>query len=160
MPALLAGTVLVNTGCRCPDVRRSTHLVQVDALPGQAGPGYVEFYTLSSNFPFPIFLLDDQQRPILLADVGLKQGEKYSYTRHPAQVGEKLRVALPPGTHLFMVERNGERLNVPVVEGKVTPVELQYVVDDRAINEVVYHMYTHVFPPGLLAEEQPAKPVR
>ena len=160
VPVILAGTLLFGSGCSSPDVQRAKHLVEVDALPGAGNRGYVEFYTLSTNFPVPIFLVDDQQRPILLAGVGLKAGEKYSYPRHQSLVAEKLRVAMPAGTHQFIIGRDGRRLNVSVLEGKVTPVELDYKVLDRASTELVYRLNSRVFSPGSLPEEQGGGPSR
>jgi hypothetical protein len=121
------GVIVVGTvGCTTwrADVRRATDVAVVDASPNASNKGYAEFYTLSTNFPVPIFLLDDRGKAFHLASVGLPRGERFSTARNGRVAAEKLRVALPAGNHMFMIENNGQYLQVPITEGQVTPVEI------------------------------------
>jgi hypothetical protein len=77
----------------------------------------------------------------------LKKGEAYSFTRHQTTVAEKVRVAVAPGTHQFMIERDGQLVEVRVEADKVTPVEIDYVIYDRADNYVIYRVDYQTFEP-------------
>jgi hypothetical protein len=50
------------------------------------------------------------------------KNDRYSMKRHDMTVVENLRVSEPPGTHTFIIERNGDQLRVPVQQGRITPV--------------------------------------
>jgi hypothetical protein len=140
--------LLLVAGCTCGrDVRHAKPVAVVDNIPQDGQKGHVEFVSTHHNAPFPIFLIDDPARPVLLGAIGLHHGDKYSYSRHGTEMGEKLRVALPPGDHTFAIEQAGEALKVPVVDGQVTPVEIDYVLLDGGDTFAVYQVGNRVFSP-------------
>jgi len=129
-------------------VKKSGNRETVDSVPGQSAKGYVEFVSISKDAVVPIYLLDEQRQPHLLAATGLKEGSRYSFRRHPTRVAERVRIALPPGKHQFMIERDGPILQVPVEQGKVTPVDLDYVVLYRGDRFITYRLNYQMFEPG------------
>jgi hypothetical protein len=118
-------------------VRTAGSLHVVDTAPAQPSKGYVEFYSVATNAVVPIYLLDDQRHARLLGATGLHKGDHYSFQRHETIVAEKLRVALAPGSHLFMVERDGKTVRVPVEAGKVTSVQIDYSLVYAGVSYVV-----------------------
>jgi hypothetical protein len=141
--------LLLAAGCTCGrDVRHAKPVAVVDNIPQDGQKGYVEFVSTHHNAPFPIFLIDDPARPELLGAIGLNHDDKYSYSRHDTEMAEKLRVALPPGDHIFTIEREGEALKVPVVDGQVTPVEIDYVLLDSGDVFAVYRIGNRVLSPA------------
>ncbi len=151
------GVLVIISGCACHDVRRSQRLVTVDVNPGQANKGYVEFYPVSAEYPFPVYLVDAQGKDLLLANMGLKPGARYCYPWHGAQVGQRVRVALPAGTHTFMID-NGPLVNVPVLADKLTPVEVHYRLLDQLTDYVVYQADVRPSAPGPFVQETESKP--
>jgi hypothetical protein len=149
--------LLIISGCACHDVRRSQRLVTVDVNPGQANKGYAEFYSVSADYPFPVYLVDAQGKELLLANMGLKHGERYCYGWHGAQVGERVRVAVPAGTHTFLVD-NGPAVHVPVLADKLTPVEVDYTLLDEVTRYIVYRADVRPAAPGPFVQETETKP--
>ncbi len=151
-----AATLIFATGCStCRDVRGTRDLVQVDAIPGAADKGYVEFFSPNERFPVPIYYVDNRGQAIPLGSVGLKQGDHYCFERN-GYVGERLRVAVPAGNHTFMIERQGKIIQVPVQSGQLTPVEVNYRVVDTAMQFVAYRLDTHILAPGAVPAPAPA----
>lgn len=60
---------------------------------------------------------------------------------------ERLRVAAPPGTHTFALQKNGETIEVPVERDKVTQVQLDYDPLDNAEAFVVYRLDYAIMDP-------------
>lgn len=128
-------------------VRTTQPLGTLDAAPDYPNKGYVEFMTTAKTLPFPIFQLDDRLQPFVLAGVGLKEGDLYSYRRYQMPVVENLRVAEPPGTNLFVIETHGQTLEVPVEAGLITPVEINYVLVEAGNTFKVYQLDYRIFAP-------------
>ena len=152
--SLSLASLLAGLGCATQQVKTALRLETVDTIPAETAKGYVEFSALSKEAVVPIFLLDEQ-RPHLLAGTGLKKGDHYSFTRHPTIVAERVRIALPPGLHTFMIERDGPILRLPVETGKVTPVELNYVPIYNGDTFVAYRLTTQAFEPESFKEKAP-----
>ena len=157
--ALFGSSALLSLllGCAAPylEPRTARPRETVDTAPNATAKGYVEFSSISRNpVVIPIYLLDGN-RPRLLAGTGLSKGESYSYRRHPTTVAEKVRMALPPGSHKFMIEWNGEIIQVPVEADKVTPVQIDYTVVSRANDTGVYRLDYQMFEPTLFNEPVP-----
>jgi hypothetical protein len=150
------GTMILLTGCGTTrDVRHAQDTAIVDSSPSATSKGHVEFYTLKHNYPVPIYLVDQRGKALLLGSVGVKAGDRYSVERNGEVVAQKLRVAIPPGTYTFMVENHGQRIEVPVTAGQLTPVEVDYAAFDTATRYVVYRLDTRVFP--VTTYKEPAK---
>lgn len=145
LTAWLAATVGCST-CSTAD-KRADRVASVDANPNASNKGYAEFYTLANNFPVPVFILDDRGKPIQVGSVGLHAGEFYSPERNGPMVAEKLRVALPEGTNVFMIEYGGPIVPVVITAGQVTPVEIDYALLDRVTQNLVYRADVRVFKP-------------
>jgi hypothetical protein len=133
------------------DIRHAQPVATLDVAPQDSQKGYVEFYSTAHsapNAPISIYLEDDQQGLRPLAAIGLNHGDSYSYSRHGMIMGEKLRVALPPGDHKFRIEGDGETIKVPVVDGQVTPVEIDYTLLERGDTFAVYRLGCRVASPA------------
>lgn len=100
----------------------------VETAGNDSNKGYVEFISVCKDAPIPIYQLDKAGNSYLLGGVGLDADDRYSLSRHDMTVVENLRVSEPAGTHTFVIDRNGERIQVPVREGKITPVEINYTL--------------------------------
>ena len=126
----LASALLLTTfGCAIGQQVRSARSFQaLDTIPDGSAKGYVEFSSMAKDAAVPIYLLGAQHEPQLLAGTGIKAGDHYSFKRHQTEVAEKVRVALPPGQYQFIIQKDGQVLQVPVEEGKVTRVQLNYVL--------------------------------
>lgn len=149
MAALAIVPLLLAVGCTCGrDIRHAQRVATVDSLAQDAQKGYVEFSSTAHDAPFPVFLMDNPESPEVLGAIGLNSGDKYSYSRHGMIMAEKLRVALAPGDHTFMVERDGETIKVPVVSGQVTPVEIAYVLLESGDTFAVFRVEHHVCSPA------------
>ena len=125
---------------------RARELGVIDTLPDSQAKGYVEFSTKSANGLIPIYLIDETNQSHLLAAVGVEKGQKY-VRRQGMKASERLRVAAPPGTHRFALQKSGEVIQVPVQSGKITPVELDYSPLDNAQAYAVYRMDYAVLDP-------------
>jgi hypothetical protein len=135
-------------GCHSTREVRNVHtLGVVDALPGVDNPGYVEFMSVSKDVPIPIYQLDSENRAYPLAAIGLDSGDRYDANRTRLEVLERLRVAEPSGTQTFMVENDGQRFQVPVEPGKITPVEIDYKLVERGDVFRTYRVDYRVFDP-------------
>jgi hypothetical protein len=53
-----------------------------------------------------------------------------------------------------VVERNGERIRVPVKEGKITPVEINYATLDEGDSFRTYRVSHRVFEPVPYQEDR------
>jgi hypothetical protein len=149
---LLSATVLIAAGCQSVrHVSTARELGVIDTLPDTASKGYVEFYTRSANGPVPIYLVDEQKNSHLLAAVGVGAGDKYR-EREGMKVSERLRVAAPPGTHTFALQKDGELIQVPVKENQVTCVEVDFTPIDDADHYVVYKLDYAVSNPVRMQE--------
>jgi hypothetical protein len=149
---LLGAAVLVSAGCATQsNVSKARELGVIDTLPDTAARGYVEFYTRSANGPVPIYQVDEQKHSHLLAAVGVQAGDKY-YKREGMKASERLRVAAPPGTHIFALQKDGPVIEVPVKEDQVTCVELGYRPLDRAGNFDIYQLDYAVHDPVKTAD--------
>jgi len=149
---LLSATVLIAAGCQSTrHVSTARELGVIDTLPDTASKGYVEFYTRSANGPVPIYLVDEQKNSHLLAAIGVGAGDKY-HDREGMKVSERLRVAAPPGTHTFALQKDGDLIQVPVKENQVTPVEVDFQPIDNADHYVVYKLDYAVSNPVRMQE--------
>jgi len=146
--------VLALAGCHSPrNVGGVKTLGVVQTAPVQSDKGYVEFITVNKDALVPIYQLDKQGNQYLLASVGLKAGDAYSKRRYGTTV-QNLRVIEPVGEHTLMIERDGERITVPVKEGNITPVEVNYVVVDDADVFRAYRVNYRVFEPVPYQEQE------
>ncbi len=149
---LLGATALMMSGCASSrHIDTARELGVIDTLPDSAPKGYVEFHARSANGPVPIYLMDEQNNSHLLAAVGLEAGDKYR-GREGMKVSERLRVAAPPGTHTFALQKDGQPIKVPVKENQVTGVEVDYKPIDNAEHYVVYQMDYAVKNPVRISE--------
>ena len=126
----------------------------VETAGNDSNKGYVEFISVSKDTPIPIYQLDKAGDSYLLGGVGLEANDRYSLKRHDMTVVENLRVSEPPGTYTFVIERSGERIQVPVREGKITPVEINYTLLDEGANFRTYRASHRVFEPVQFQEER------
>ena len=158
MAVLVAASSLALTGCKGPrNVGGVPSLGIVQTAPVESDKGYVEFISVSKDAPIPIYQLDNNGNKYLLASVGLKAGDAYSRGRH-GQVVQSLRVSEPAGEQMFMVESNGERIQVPVQEGKITPVEINYKLVENGDAFRTYRMSYRVFEPVPYQDERLESP--
>ena len=153
---LSSAALLATVGCTTihEQVKTARSLETVDTAPAEAGKGYVEFSSVSKDAVVPIYLLDAQHRPHLLAATGVRQGDRYSHRRHPTIAAEKVRVALPAGTHQFMIQGDGPVVQVPVEAGKTTPVEIDHVLIYRGDSFSTYRLDYQIFQPGAPSREE------
>jgi len=149
-----AAALLATVGCATTrQVRTARSLEVVDTVSTNSVKGYVEFTSLSKDAVVPIYLVDDVRAPHMLAATGLRKGDRYSYSRHRTLTAEMVRVAVPPGRHTFMIERDGQFAQVPVEAGKVTRVEIDYVPLYRGDSIVTYRVGYEMFEPMPFAEK-------
>ncbi len=144
----MAACVAITTvGCQnVRDVRTAKAYAMVDTIPGGSSKGYVEFTAHENEAVVPIYQTDGPGKPKVLGAVGLKDGDKYARVRYKTDVSTKLRVAVSPGMHNFTVEKDGQRFRVPVEEGKVTPVEIDYTLLEKGETLDIYHADIEVQP--------------
>ncbi len=136
---------LVLSGC---GTVRSVHpLGTVDTALDQSSKGYVEFMSVNKTNPIPIFQLDDRRQPVPVGSVGLRQGDWYCYPHYQSTIVENLRVAAPPGQSTFVIEQNGTPVRVPVVAGKITPVEIDQTVIGKGDLYKIYRLNYRIFEP-------------
>ena len=149
----LVGIALVlAAGCASDSsTRTASQLGVIDTIGNSSDKGYVEFYSKSANGLIPIYLVDQNNNSQLLAAVGVSSGSKYAH-REGLRATERLRVAAPPGTHTFSLQRGGETIQVPVQADKVTRVELNFNPIDNADAYVVYRLDHAVFDPVTVPE--------
>jgi hypothetical protein len=154
--AMACSVMLFVTGCSSTrHVGGVKSLGIVETAGNDSNKGYVEFISVSKDTPIPIYQLDKGGESYLLGGVGLSAKDTYSLARHDNMpVVENLRVSEPPGTHTFVIERNGERLRVPVQEGKITPVEINYATQDEGDTFRTYRVSHRVFEPVPYQEEK------
>jgi hypothetical protein len=154
--AAMAGLVaLFATGCfSSRHVGGVQSLGIVETAGNDSDKGYVEFISVCKDTPIAVYQVDKNGNNYLLGGVGLSRGDIYSIRRHDMTVVENLRVSEPPGTHTFVVERDGERIQVPVKEGKITPVEVNYTLLDAGDTFRTYRTSTRVFEPVPFQEEE------
>lgn len=149
-PIVAVAAVVVSlavAGCHSPrNVGGVKTLGVVQTTPVESDKGYVEFISVSKDAPIPIYQIDKQGNEYLLASVGLKAGDAYRKDRYGTTV-QNLRVSEPAGQQTFVIDRNGERIEVPVKEGKITPVEINYRVVDQGDTFRTYRMSHRVFEP-------------
>jgi len=127
----------------------------VETAGNDSNKGYVEFISVCKDTPIPIYQTDKSGESYLLGGVGLEAKGHYSLARNDNMtVVENLRVSEPPGTQTFVIERNGERLRVPVKEGKITPVEINYTTLDEGDTFRTYRVSHRVFEPVPFQEER------
>lgn len=126
----------------------------VETAGNDSNKGYVEFISVCKDTPIPVYQLDKSGTSYLLGGVGLEAKDSYSLDRHDMTVVENLRVSEPPGTHTFVIERSGERIQVPVREGKITPVEINYTLLDSGDTFRTYRASHRVFEPVPFQEER------
>ena len=125
----------------------------VETAGNDSNKGYVEFISVGKDTAIPVYQLDKSGQSYPLAGVGLEEGDRY--VRHQNMpVVENLRVSEPPGTHTFVIERGGERIRVPVQEGKITPVEINYTLLDDGDSFRTYRTSSRVFQPVPYQEER------
>jgi len=127
----------------------------VETAGNDSNKGYVEFISVNKDNPIPIYQLDKSGNSYLLGGVGLEANDHYSLARNDNMtVVENLRVSEPSGTHTFVIERSGERIQVPVREGKITPVEINYTLLDQGDSYRTYRTSTRVFEPVQYQEDR------
>jgi len=154
--AATAGSVMfLVTGCfSSRHVGGVKDLGIVETAGNDSNKGYVEFISVCKDAPIPVYQLDKNGNRYLLAGVGLESDAAYSLKRHDMTVVENLRVSEPPGTHTFMIERNGDRIQVPVQEGKITPVEIDYTLLESGDTFRTYRANHRVLEPVAFQEER------
>jgi len=126
----------------------------VETAGNDSNKGYVEFISVGKDTAIPVYQLDKNGQSYLLAGVGLEAKDSYSLARHDMAVVENLRVSEPAGTHTFVIERIGERIRVPIKEGKITPVEINYTLLDDGDAFRTYRVNHRVFEPVPYQEER------
>jgi len=119
----------------------------VETAGNDSNKGYVEFISVNKDTAIPIYQVDKSGNSYLLAGVGLEANDNMT-------VVESLRVSEPPGTHTFVIERSGERIQVPVREGKITPVEVNYTLLEKGDSFRTYRTSTRVFEPVPYQEDR------
>ena len=147
---LTLAMLMAGLGCVNRQVRTARAMQTIDTAPSQSAKGYVEFFSVSKEAVVPVYYMDDQRRAHLLGATGLRKGDSYSFQRHRTSVSEKLRVAVPPGSQTFMIERDGVIVRVPVEAVKVTPVQVDYVLIYSGLSFVVCNVKADVLKPGSL----------
>ena len=151
--AAVAITVAL-TGCHSPNnVGGVKSLGLVQTAPVESDKGYVEFMSVSRDVPIPIYQVDEKGNEYRLASIGLKAGDKYQRDRYGTTV-QNLRVSEPAGEHTFVVEDDGQRIQVPVKEGKITPVEVNYTLVQDADLFRTYRASYRVFEPVPYQDER------
>ena len=141
---LLAAALI--TGC-ARDIRTSTAHRSIRLGPDQGPTGSVEFSAPHADSVVQIYRFDEKGVPHNLSAVGLKAGDRYDFDRYGVLAAERLTVTTPPGTQQFRIEDEGPVLEVPVVEGKVTPVAIKYNLIEGTPHFVLYSAEVHVQPP-------------
>ena len=126
----------------------------VETAGNDSNKGYVEFISVNKDTLVPVYQMDRNGNSYLLGGVGLDQNDRYSLRRHDMAVVENLRVSEPPGTHTFAIERNGDRLRVPVQQGRITPVEVDYTLLGEGDSHRTYRTSFRVFNPVPFQEER------
>ena len=127
----------------------------VETAGNDSNKGYVEFISVNKETPIPIYQMDKNGNTYLLGGVGLEAEDRYSVSRYgDMAMVENLRVSEPPGTHTFVIERSGERIQVPVREGKITPVEINYTLLGGGEMIRTYRASHRVFEPVEFQEER------
>lgn len=145
--AAVIAVLLAVTGCYSPkNVGGVKTLGVVQTTPVESDKGYVEFISVNKDTSIPIYQVDKQGNQYLLANMGLRAGDAYWQDRYGTIV-QNLRVSEPAGDQKFMIDRNGERITVPVKEGKITPVEINYVTLDNGDIVRTYRMNYRIFEP-------------
>ena len=153
--AATACSVVLITGCYSTrHVGGVKSLGVVETAGNDSNKGYVEFISVGKETPIPIFQMDRKGNSYLLGGVGLDKRDTYSISRHDMTVVENLRVSEPPGTHTFVIERNGEHIQVPVREGRITPVEIDYTLLEGGDTFRTYRANHRVFEPVPFQEER------
>ena len=154
--AATAGSVMCFvTGCSSTrHVGGVKDLGIVETAGNDSNKGYVEFISVCKDTPIAVYQLDKNGDSYLLGGVGLDHGSVYSLDRYDMTIVENLRISEPPGTQTFVVERNGERIQVPVREGKITPVEINYTLLEDGDTFRTYRMSHRVFEPVPFQEER------
>ena len=127
---------------------------------GDEHNGYIEFSAKQPKTAFRVFKLDEEQKPQLLAVIGVKSGKKYRMLpdEKGAPVAETLRVVTSPGSSKFMIERGGRQLTVTVAEGKVTPVVVNYELLDTVCEYDVCRIEAEVLEAVPESERKPQAP--
>jgi hypothetical protein len=124
---------------------------------GDEHNGYIEFSAKQLKAAFRVFKLDEEQKPHLLAVIGVKSGKKYRFLpdEKGAPVAERLRVVTSPGSSKFMIERGGRYLTVTVAEAKVTSVVVDYELLEQVCDFDVCRIETEVRDPVPESERKP-----
>ena len=124
---------------------------------GDEHNGYIEFSAKQPKAAFRVFKLDEEQKPHLLAVIGVKAGKKYRLQpdEKGAPVAEKLRVVTSPGGSKFMIERGGRFLTLTVAEGKITRVIVDYELLDQCGEYDICRIETEVQEPVPASEQKP-----
>jgi hypothetical protein len=147
LAASAVATIAALTGCHSSKhVGSAKSLGIVQTTPVESDKGYVEFISVHKDVPIPVYQLDDRGNKYRLASFGLDSGDSYHKDRYGTTV-QNLRVSEPAGEHTFLLEENGERIRVPVKEGKITPVEVNYTLLDQWDLHRTYRMSYRVFEP-------------
>jgi len=138
-------------------VKKAEVTCDIDVSTGDAHKGYVEFSAKEPKSPFRVFKLDEEQKPHLLAVIGLKAGKRYRMLpdEKGAPVAETLRVATATGSARFMIERGGRHLTVTVAEDKVTAVVVRYELLEQICDYDVCRIETEVMDPVPESERKP-----
>jgi hypothetical protein len=153
--AATACSVVLITGCSSSrHVGGVKSLGIVETAGNDSNKGYVEFISVNKETPIPIYQMDKTGNSYLLGGVGLGADDRYSLRRHDMTVVENLRVSEPSGTHTFVIDRSGERIQVPVREGKITPVEINYTLLEEGDTFRTYRANHRVFEPVPFQEER------
>jgi hypothetical protein len=155
LAATACSVTLLVTGCSTSrNVGGVKSLGIVETAGNDSNKGYVEFISVSKDTLVPVYQLDRNGNTFLLGGVGLDEKDRYSLRRHEMAVVENLRVSEPSGTHMFAVERGGERVRVPVEQGRITPVEINYTLLDEGDTYRTYRTSYRVFNPVPFQEER------
>ena len=136
--------------------KQSERIGNANLARAEGAKGYVEFSTLAKDRPVRLYAVEGRPKPRLVGVFGLASGKKgeLDVREMSAPVCETLRVAATPGQRTFMIQRDGKTFTVPVTEGKVTPVEVDYVRLDRAGAYEVFKVDLEILEPVAEPEKQ------
>jgi hypothetical protein len=124
-------------GCAC-EMRTATAHRSLDIGSAPGARGFVEFYSPTNKSVVPIYRINNDGTAQLMSAVGLEAGDRYNFDRSPYVVAERLTVAAPAGKQQFRIDGQGPFVNVNVIEGKTTPVAIDYKLLEQADAFVVY----------------------
>jgi len=137
--------LLLLTGC-VHDIHHAAARRNIDVTGGQSPAGSVEFYATGNDAVVPIYAVNKGGGLQPLTAVGLDKGHAYDYDRTRTDVANRLVVKAPTGTREFLIDGEGPSVKVPVEDGRVTPVQINYNRLTSGDAFVIYQADAHVLP--------------